>query len=225
MATSSPARLRAFVRRNTHLADVHDLPGVRLHLADDVMKLLELTGRELGQSDPDLPYWAFAWAGGLGIVRYLAEHPEEVTGRRVLDLASGSGLCAFAALRAGAASVLAADIDPFSEAAIALNAQANGVTIAFSKRDLLADAPPSFGVILAGDVLYAETMSGRMLEWLGTAAGNGARVLIGDPGRRYLPGDLELLATYRVQASHEIEHTEARESSVFTIAGRTARPD
>ena len=220
MATSSPARLRAFVRRNTHLAEVHDLPGVRLHLADDVMKLLELTGRELGQSDPDLPYWAFAWAGGLGIARYLAEHPEEVAGRTVLDLASGSGLCAIAALRAGAVSVLAADIDPFSEAAVALNAQANGMSIAFSKRNLLSDSPPPYDVILAGDVLYAETMSGRMLDWLRAAASNGARVLIGDPGRRYLPLDLECLATYSVRTSREIEKGETRDSSIFTIGER-----
>ncbi len=217
MATSSPAGLRAFVRRNTRLIPVPDLPGVRLHLADDVMAVCRLAGSELGQSDPPLPYWAFAWAGGLAIARYLGDHPGEVAGRRVLDVASGSGLCAIAALRSGAVSAQAVDIDPLAEAAVAVNARANGVRIAFSRRDLLAVPPPPCDVILAGDICYEETMAGRMLGWLRLAARRGTRVLVGDPGRKYLPPDLERLAAYRVRTSRELEDAEVKESAVFTF--------
>ncbi len=217
MATPSPARLRAFVQRHTQLLPVADLPGVRLHLADDVMTVCRLAGEELGESDPSLPYWAFAWAGGLAICRYLLEHPDEVAGRRVLDIASGSGLCAIVALRSGAASALAADIDPCSEAAVALNARANGVRIGFSRRDLLDEPPPPCDVILAGDVCYEETMATRMIDWFRLAAASGTRVLIGDPGRTYLPPDLGRLATYRVQTSRELENAEVKESAVFTL--------
>jgi len=222
MSTSSPAHLRAFVRRETRLVDVPGLPGVRLHLADDVMAMCRLTGRELGQPDPDLPYWAFAWAGGLAISRYLLEHPDEVAGRTVLDVASGSGLCAIVAMRCGAASVGAIDIDPFAEAAVAVNAQANGVRVGFSARDVLDAPPPPCDVILAGDVCYQETMAGRMLAWLRRATESGTRVLIGDPGRTYVPADLERLEVYRVHTSLELEDAETKESAVFTFtAGST----
>ncbi len=217
MAAPSPADLRAFVRRHTQLLPVPDLPGVRLHQADDVMTVMRLAGTELDQPDPPLPFWAFAWAGGLAVCRYLVDHPEEVAGRRVLDIASGSGLCAIVALQSGAASVQAVDIDPFAEAAVALNARANGVRIGFRLRDLLEFPPPPYDVVLAGDVSYEETMASRMFDWLGLAARSGTRVLVGDPGRTYLPSGLERLATYRVRTSREIESAEIKESAVFTF--------
>jgi predicted nicotinamide N-methyase len=219
MGRQSPANLRSFVRRNTRLVPVPDVPGLRLHVADDVMLLCRLAGRELGQSDPALPYWAFPWAGGLALARYLADHPDEVAGRRVLDIASGSGLCAIVAVRSGAASVLAADVDPLAEAAVAVNARANGVRVGFTGQDLLGAPPPACDVILAGDVCYEEPMAGRMLEWLHLATRHGTRVLIGDPGRTYLPPDLERLAVYRVRTSLELEDTDTKESAVFTFAG------
>jgi predicted nicotinamide N-methyase len=218
MPTQSPANLRAFVRRHTRLTPVPGLPGLRLQLADDVMVVMQLAGTELGQPDPALPFWAFAWAGGLAVSQYLVDHPEEVAGRRVLDVASGSGLCAVVAMRLGAASVHAVDIDPFSQAAVALNARANGVRVGFSRQDLLGAPPPPCDVILAGDVCYEETMAGRMLEWLRLAARGGTRVLLGDPGRAYLPAGLERLASYRVRTSRELEDAETKESAVFTFA-------
>lgn len=217
MAKPSHAHLRAFVRRHTRLLPVPDVPWVRLQLADDVMAVCRQAGRELGQSDPPLPYWAFAWAGGLAVARYLVDHPEEVAGKRVVDIASGSGLCAIVALRSGAASAHAVDIDPLSEAAVALNARANGVRVGFSGEDPFDSPPPPADVILAGDICYEETMASRMLDWLGRAASQGTRVLIGDPGRRYLPPGLERLASYRVRTSLELENAEVKESSVFTI--------
>jgi len=219
MASSSPARLRAFIRRSTRLREVPDLPGVRLQLADDVMSMCQLAGAELGQADPDLPYWAFAWAGGLAISQYLMKNPGEVEGRTVLDVASGSGLCAIVALRCGAESAHAFDIDPLAEAAVALNARANGVRVAFGRGDVLESPPPPCDVILAGDVCYQETMSSRMLAWLRQAAEQGTRVLIGDPGRHYLPVDLERLAAFRVRTSLELEDAEIKESAVFTFPG------
>ncbi len=217
MTTPSPADLRAFVRRHTQLLPVPDLPGVRLHQADDVMTVMRLAGTELDQPDPPLPFWAFAWAGGLAVCRYLVDHPEEAAGRRVLDIASGSGLCAIVALQSGAASVQAVDIDPFAEAAVALNARANGVRIGFRLQDLLEFPPPQCDVVLAGDVAYEETMAGRIFDWLRLAARSGTRVLVGDPGRTYLPSGLERLATYRVRTSREIESAEIKESAVFTF--------
>lgn len=205
------------MRRHTALLPVPDVPGVRLHLADDVMTICQLAGTEFGDPDPALPYWAFAWAGGLAISRYLQDEPGEVAGRRVLDMASGSGLCAIVALRAGAASISAVDVDPLSEAAVAVNARANRVRVGFHRADLLDGPPPDCDVILAGDVWYEETMARRMLDWLRLAAANGTRVLVGDPGRRYRPAGLEHIATYRVRTSRELENADVKESAVFTF--------
>jgi predicted nicotinamide N-methyase len=218
VAKPSSANLRAFVRRRTTLRPVPDLPGIRLHTGDDVAVLWRLAGTELGLEDPPLPFWAFPWAGGLAVARYLADHPAEIRDRRVLDLAAGSGLCAIVAASLGAASVHAFDIDPLSEAAVNLNARANGVRIAFSLTDPLeADPPTDVEVILAGDVCYEETMADRAIAYLRVAARRGARILLGDPGRRYLPSDLQPLATYHVRTTHELEKGDLTESRVFAV--------
>ncbi len=219
MSNASQAVLRAFVRRTTRLGPVADLDGIRLHQADDVMTMMQLAGAVLGLEDPPLPFWAFAWAGGLAVSRHLVDHPEEVAGRSVLDVATGSGLCAFVALRMGATTVHAVDVDPLSEAAVSVNARANGARIQFSRRDLLDEPPPPADVIIAGDVCYEESMASRMVSWLGFAARRGTRVLVGDPGRRYLPEDLRRLSTYRVATTREIERTELTTTSVFTFPG------
>ena len=217
MATPSlPARL-AFVRRHTRLQDVLDVPGLRLQLGDDVTEVWHGTGEFLDLADPPLPYWAFAWSGGLGIARYLLDHPDEVAGQAVVDVGTGSGLCAIVAARLDGASVQAVDIDPFAAAAVELNARANRVRVGFSGRDLLDDAPPACDVLLAGDVSYEGPMTERMSAWLRSAAANGTRVLIGDPGRAYLPDGLERVATYRVRTSREIEEAEMTEAAVYTI--------
>ena len=217
MSTPSPANLRAFVRRNTRLLPVPDFPEVRLYQSDDVMAIMHLAGSELGQADPALPFWAFPWAGGLAVARYLADTPAEVAGLRVLDIASGSGLCAIVAMKSGAAWAHAVDIDPLSEAAVWLNARANGVHVGFSRDDVLRDPPPECDVILAGDVCYEETMAARMLAWLGAAARAGIRVLIGDPGRAYLPPGMERLAAYEVRTTRELEDREIKNAAVYTF--------
>ena len=211
---------RAFVAKHTRLQAV---PGVdlRLHLADDVNVVWHATQGAMGDSDTPIPYWAFAWGGGLAIARYLAEHPEVVAGKRVLDVASGSGLCAIAAMRAGAAEATAVDIDPFAIAAIGLNARANGVRVEVTRDDLLDDAPPDVDVIVAGDCWYEERFATRISAWLARAAAAGIHVLIGDPGRRYLSHDgLTALATYEVRSTTDLEDMARTTATVYALADR-----
>jgi predicted nicotinamide N-methyase len=221
VSTPSPANLRAFVRRHTRLATVRDVPGVRLHTAADVTVLWHLAGAELGLEDPPLPFWGFPWAGGLAVARYLLDHPAEVAGRRVLDIASGSGLCGIVAARLGAESVHAADVDPLAQAAATLNAHANDVKLAYSLDDPLARPLRDFDVdvILAGDVFYEETMAQRVMDWVQPAAAAGVAVLLGSPARRYVPSDLACIATYEVHTTRELERSEQVEASVFTLPG------
>jgi predicted nicotinamide N-methyase len=209
---------RAFVLRHTELRPVPGLEEIRLHLGDEVLTLWRAVQVETGDPDAALPYWAFAWAGGLAIGRYLREHPESVADRRVFDLASGSGLCAIAALEAGAAAATGADIDAFAAAAIDVNARANGRRVAIVRRDVLEDDPPDVEVILAGDCWYEAGLAERVLPWLRRAHARGIDVLIGDPGRRYLPTDsLIELATYDVRTTTELDDIELKQGRVFAL--------
>jgi predicted nicotinamide N-methyase len=209
---------RAFVLRHTRLRPVPGLEEIRLHLADEVLPLWHAVQVETGEPDAALPYWAFAWGGGLAIGRYLRDHPEVVAGRRVFDLASGSGLCAIAAMRAGARVATGADIDALAVTAIALNARANGRRVTSIRRDVLDEEPPDVEVILAGDAWYEAGLAGRVLPWLQQAASRGIEVIVGDPGRRYLPTDaLVELASYEVRTSTELEDLEYKEARVYAL--------
>ncbi len=212
---------RAFVARHTRLHEVEGLPGLRLHLAHDIETLWPATEAALGIDGAPIPFWAFAWAGGIALARYVREHPNTVAGRRVLDIATGSGLVAIAAAQAGAADVVAADIDPFAEVAVALNARANGVHVGYAGRDLLLEPPPDVEVLLAGDTWYEGPLAERVLPWLREAAANGTRVLLGDPGRRYLPATaangLVELARYEVRTTTVLEDREVVTSRVFRL--------
>ena len=209
---------RAFVQRHSRLRPVTGLEDIRLLLADEVLPLWRAVQVETDDVDAGLPYWAFAWGGGLAIGRYLNEHPEVVDGRTVFDLASGSGLCAIAALRAGAASVTASDIDPFAAAAIELNARANGVRVSVRHEDVLDDEPPAVEVILAGDCWYEARLAARVLPWLRRARDRGVDVLVGDPGRRYLPTDaLTELAAYEVRTTTELEDLDLKTARVYVL--------
>ncbi|HYN68687.1 MAG TPA: 50S ribosomal protein L11 methyltransferase [Candidatus Eisenbacteria bacterium] len=209
---------RAFVLRHTRLQAVAGLDGIRLHLADEVLPLWHAVQRELDDPDAPLPYWAFAWSGGLALASYLRDHPEAVTGRRVLDAGSGSGLVAIAAGLARAAAVTATDIDPFAEAAIGVNARANGVRVEVTCRDLLDEDPPDVDLILAGDTWYEQTLAARVLPWLRRAQQVGIDVLVGDPGRRYLPAaELVELATFDVRTTTELEDLAFKEARVYRL--------
>jgi predicted nicotinamide N-methyase len=210
---------RDFVRRYTELRAPGGLPELRLYLADEVTRIWELTEEEMRRVGLDPPFWSFAWAGGQAVSRYLLDHPEEVRSRRVLDVACGSGICGIAARLAGAASVLATDIDPFCRAAVALNAEANGVEVEFTDEDQLLSPPPAVEVVLAGDVCYDQRMTERMLPWLRAAAAGGARVLLGDPGRAYFPSSgITQLAEYEIPTSPELEEVAFKRSGVYRLA-------
>jgi predicted nicotinamide N-methyase len=209
---------RAFVLRHTRLRPVPGLEEIRLHLADAVLPLWHAVQIETDDPDAPLPFWAFAWAGGLAIGRYLREHPEAVAGGRVFDLASGSGLCAIAAMHAGAAAVTGADIDRFAAAAMELNARANGRRVAVVRRDVLDEEAPDVDVILAGDCWYEGQLAERVLPWLRRARARGIDVLVGDPGRRYLPTkELSELASFEVRTTTELEDLDHKQGRVYAL--------
>jgi predicted nicotinamide N-methyase len=208
----------AFILANTRLQPVPHAPEISLWVADELTPIWRLTEEELGEMGVPPPFWAFAWAGGQALSRWLLDHPEEVAGKQVLDFAAGSGLVGIAAMKAGAASALCADIDPFCGAAVRLNGQANGVPLTFTADDLLGAPPPEVDVICAGDVCYEKPMTERVLAWLGEAKARGVRVIIGDPGRTYFPKTgLEFLAEYRVPTTRELEDQEVKRSSVWAL--------
>jgi predicted nicotinamide N-methyase len=212
---------RAFILANTRLKPVPHVPEIMLHVADESVPLWQKTEEELGPAGLPPPYWAFAWAGGQALARYVLDNRDTVRGKRVLDLAAGSGLVAIAAARAGAAPVIAADIDHFTEAAIALNAEANGVHIEVLVRDLLdetAPAEPRYDTILVGDLFYERDTAARALGFLDHHAMCGATVLIGDPGRTYLPKQrLVKQCEYAVPVTRELEDLEIKRTAVWSL--------
>lgn len=208
----------AFVRAHTRPVPVPLTPELLLHTADEPIALWEDTERVDGDPQPP-PFWAFPWAGGQALARYLLDHPADLHGRRVLDLATGSGLVAIAAARAGAGHVVANDIDPLSMVAVAVNAEANGVTVHARVGDVL-DTEPDADVVLAGDVCYSREMTARVLPFLHRAAGRGALVLLGDPGRAYLPTTgLRRRAGYDVPVTEALESTTVRHTTVWQVSG------
>ncbi len=209
---------RAFVGRHTRRRPVPGLEHVQLQLADDVLTLWRAMQLETGDPDTPLPYWAFAWGGGLALGRYLAEHPEVVAGRRVVDLASGSGIVAIAAMQAGAASAVAVDIDPFALAAIRLNARANGVHVHVLGQDVLDDGPLDGDVVLAGDCWYEAALAERVLPWLRAAQAVGMDVLAGDPGRAHMPvAAFDELAAFEVRTTTELEDLHRTTARVYRL--------
>jgi predicted nicotinamide N-methyase len=204
-----------FVRAHTRLAPVPFVPEVLLHQADEPIALWAAT--EAAGTEQPPPFWAFAWAGGQALARHVLDDPGLVAGRDVLDLATGSGLVAVAAARAGARPVTANDIDPLSVAAAAANAQANDVDVRLVEGDLL-QTDDRYAVILAGDVFYSREMSARVLPFLRRAAGRGSLVLVGDPGRAYLPTDWMIKrASYDVPVIESLESVPVRHTTVWQV--------
>jgi predicted nicotinamide N-methyase len=205
----------AFIRAETRLRAVPHAPEIRLHVADEATELWHRTEEELGAIGLPPPFWAFAWAGGQALARYVLDRPDLVRDRRVLDFASGSGLVAIAAAMAGAAEVVACDVDPFATAAIALNSEANGVAVHALAQDLVG-GDGGWDVILAGDICYEKDLAGRVINWLDGLSRRGATVLIGDSGRAYLPKErLDALATYDVTVTRSLEDAEIKSTSVW----------
>ncbi|MGF1593169.1 MAG: methyltransferase [Kiloniellaceae bacterium] len=212
-----------FIRANTRLEAPPLVPEVKLYLASEVVPLWEATEAELAAQGLPPPFWAFAWAGGQALARYLLDHPEVVRGKRVLDFAAGSGLQGIAARLAGAASVEAVDIDAFACAACRLNAAANGVDIAVREADIVGSANPEgpesrWDVVLAGDVCYERPAAERIVAWLRGLARPDCLVLLGDPGRTYLPRQgLEQIVAYGVKTSRELEDSDLRNAVVWKV--------
>jgi predicted nicotinamide N-methyase len=206
-----------FVRANTSLSVPPLVPEIRLHLADGAIALWECTERAAGTELPP-PFWAFAWAGGQALARYVLDRPGLVAGRRVLDLASGCGVVAIAAACAGAASVRACDIDPLAIAAIAANAAVNDVEVRADLVDVLDDDGAGAQVVLAGDVFYSREMAVVMLAFLDRVAARGATVLVGDPGRAYLPRNrFEELARFDVPVTRDLEDADRKPTAVLAL--------
>lgn len=211
------ADVPAFIRENTRVSAPSHVPELLLHLADDAVALWELTEEQLGDLGLPPPFWAFAWAGGQALARYVLDHPDTVRGARVLDVASGSGLVAIAAMKAGAASALAVDIDAFAAHAARLNAELNGVHVETSDSDPVG-SPTLADVILVGDLFYDRDLAPRVLNWLTAQQSDGKRVLIGDPGRTYLPRDkLEQIAAYDVPVTRALEDADVKRAAVWTL--------
>ncbi|MBL6937820.1 MAG: methyltransferase [Alphaproteobacteria bacterium] len=206
-----------FVRNNTQLVSPPLVPEIRLHLATEVLPLWRLTEEELEQQGVPPPYWAFAWAGGQALARYLIDNPETARGSAVLDFGAGSGLVAIAATMCGA-SALAADIDKFATAATALNAAANGFEGLETTNDDLIGSDIGWDVILVGDMCYERPLAERLIAWLRRAVTEGKTVLLGDPGRSYFPKEgLEKLVGYGVAVSRDLEDREVRDTGVYRL--------
>ncbi|MCE9648672.1 MAG: methyltransferase [Parvibaculum sp.] len=214
----TPPDPAAFIRANTILHEPPLIPEIRLHLASEIVPIWQMTEEELEKSGLPPPFWAFAWAGGQALSRYILDHPEVVRGKRVLDFGSGSGLIAIAAMKAGASSVLAADIDAFAVASISLNAEVNNVSVLVSGDDLVGAANGGWDVILIGDMCYERPLAERIEIWVRGLVAEGAAALIGDPGRTYLPKTgLEKIISYAVKTTRELEDTDVRNTSVWRV--------
>lgn len=208
---------KAFIRTNTRIGAVPGLP-IRMQVADELTPIWEATEKDLAEANVAPPFWAFPWAGGQALARYVLDNPEMVRGKLVLDIACGSGLAGIAAALAGAAAVVANDIDPMCEAAVALNAELNSVSISYSGGDLLHGDPPDYDVILAADVFYEQTPARLFRTMLERAHARGSNILAGDPGRTYFPRDaFRQVAEYAVETTTEIENNPIKTARVWTL--------
>lgn len=222
MNTPNPPRTETnpanFIRANTKLLAPPLVPEIKLHLAEESVPIWLKTEEELGEMNVPPPYWAFAWAGGQALARYLLDHADICRGRSVIDLGSGSGLTAIAAAMTGARGVLAADIDAFALAATVLNAEVNSQRLEVTADDLLSAPPLAADVVLVGDLFYERALADRVLVYIEAAKASGARVLIGDPQRSYFPhGRFTALAEYLVPVTRELEDLDIKKTAVWTL--------
>jgi len=216
-AIASVEEAKAFIRANTRIAPVPGLP-LRMHQADELTPIWEATEKDLAEANVAPPFWAFPWAGGQALSHYILDNPETVRGKLVLDIACGSGLVAIAAALAGAAEVVANDIDPMCEAAVLLNAELNGVSVSYQGGNLLDGDPPDYDVILAADVFYEQTPARLFRTMLERAHANGSAIFAGDPGRTYFPRDaFRQVAEYAVATTTEIENNPVKAARVWTL--------
>jgi len=220
MRRTTPAE---FVLAHTRVRHAPFVPEVRLHLADDSLELWEATQVAVERGDLPPPFWAFVWAGGQAVARYVLDHGI-AAGRDVVDIATGSGLVAIAAARSGARTVTAYDVDPMAVAATKLNAKLNNVAVEVQESDVRDVTVPPGTLVLVGDVFYDEKIAAAMLPALTAFADAGADVLVGDPHRAYLPSaELEALATYDVEVETDIEDAPVKTTGVGRLLSTAQR--
>ena len=208
--------VNAFIRANTRATAPPLVPEIILQLADESVPIWKKTEEELGKINVPPPYWAFAWAGGQALARYILDNPELTRGKCILDLGTGSGLTAIAAKKAGARDVIAADIDHLALAAVLLNAAANNVVVEITDEDLLAKPPVPIDLVLVGDLFYERQLADRVLAFIEAAGRLGAIILIGDPQRNYFPrGRFSAIAEYQVPVTRELEDSEIKKTAVW----------
>lgn len=215
---SDPRQAERFIRDNTRLLAPPLVPEILLHLAEESVPIWQKSEEELGEMNVPPPYWAFAWAGGQALARYILDHKETCRGKSVLDLGSGSGMTAIAARKVGARTVIAADIDRLALQSVLLNSKANGVSVEIVSEDLLAAPPGHFDVILVGDLFYERTLADRVLAFIDMARAAGSAVLIGDPQRSYFPrGRFTAVAEYSVPVTRDLEDSEIKKTAVWRV--------
>jgi predicted nicotinamide N-methyase len=207
----------AFIRANTRILAAPHVPEIPLHLADDAVALWEMTEDQLGEMGLPPPFWAFAWAGGQALARFVLDHPDRVEGKSVADIASGCAIAAIAAMKAGAVRATAIDIDRFAAHAAHLNAGLNGVTLSTSETDPIG-APVDADIIMVGDLFYDRDLAKPLLDWLHSLQQQGKTVIVGDPGRTYFPKtEFAPLATYRVPVTRALEDAEIKTTGVWRL--------
>lgn len=205
-----------FILANTRLLAPPLVPEIKLHLAEESLPIWRKTEEELGEMGLPPPYWAFAWAGGQALARYVLDHADLIAGRSVIDIGAGSGIGAIAAAKSGARDVRAADIDAIASAAIALNAATNGVSVAATTDDWLGSAPPLADVVLVGDLFYERQLAEKVMTFVRAASERGSLVLVGDPRRNYFPpAEFTAVAHYEVPVTRELEDAEIKRAAVW----------
>ena len=217
MAVTTEDATRFILAKTALVAPAH-VPEIRLHTASEALPLWQKTEEELAAAGLPLPYWAFAWAGGQALARYILDTPDLVRGQRVVVFAGGAGLEAIAAAMRGARSIVATEIDPFARVAMGLNARENGVDFAISDRDLLSGELPEADLLLLGDVVFEQPMSTLVADLAGRFTRAGGRALVGDPGRSYLPtGRMTPLAEYQVPTTRALEDATIKATRVWAF--------
>jgi predicted nicotinamide N-methyase len=215
----TPEERRDFIVRNTTPGTAAIAPEITLLVGGLAMPLWEQAALADARPAVPPPYWAWPWAGGQALARFVLDHPAIASGRSVADIGAGGGIVAIAAALVGAREVTAIDIEAFAVEACRLNAAANGVTLAVSESDPTG-TDAGWEVVLAGDLWYESELAARMEPWLRSLAARGATVLIGDLGRAYLPAEgLVELARYTVPTTDDLEDAASKEVRVFRVLG------